>query len=412
MSFVKINEAYTQRRSAIEQLKALDADIGDQEPTEEQRTQLDTINTDIDRLDAEVMRWIREGQLEDRSQFLDELMGRGSDLSDEERDGLTAVEKEARGLFVPHGAEGSQRQHEFAGTPADIGRVMRRDLLAGTATDGAELVPTTLFGELYSQLREGATSMFSLGRPIVTMAGEEMSFPKTTAFSTASLISEAGAILESDPQFDTIALNAYKYGLAVQVSYELEADNAVAGALPWVVSQAVDGIRRGVGAHLISGDGSDKPNGVVNGSNTTTVAGIVGPTSDALISCMYDITEGYRMNGVWLFNDQTVKGIRLLKDSDGQYLWQAGLQAGQPDTLLAKRIHTDANIAEAGANAKLGVFGDLKRGYLVRTIASIRAERSDQYAWLNDLITWRMIGRFDGDILDDNAFTVLTNEAS
>ena len=77
---------------------------------------------------------------------------------------------------------------------------------------------------------------------------------------------------ESDPQFVTpnVTMNAYKYGLAIQVSPELEQDNAVPGALPWVVSQAVQGIRRGVGAALVTGDGSDKPNGIVNGSTTST----------------------------------------------------------------------------------------------------------------------------------------------
>jgi hypothetical protein len=48
----------------------------------------------------------------------------------------------------------------------------------------------------------------------------------------------------------------------------------------------------------------------------------------------------------------------------------------------------------------------------VRTVGSIRAERSADYAWLNDLATWRFLGRFDGDIIDNNAFTVITNEAS
>jgi len=151
---------------------------------------------------------------------------------------------------------------------------------------------------------------------------------------------------------------------------------------------------------------------VDNGSGTSTIGGVDDPTADELISAYYDIASPNRANAVWLFNDATVKAIRQLKDTTNQYIWQPGLQAGAPDTLLGKPVHTDAAVETAGANAKIGVFGDLGRGYVVRTVGSIRAERSVEYAFLNDLVTFRFLGRFDGEILDDSAYTVLTNEAS
>lgn len=410
---IKAREAHEARMAAVEALKALDIEVGDRAYNEEEKAQADRINADIDGFEAVLERALREGELQERSAELDALVGKQHDAGIvEERSGLTAVELEARALFAHPDSEESKRAVEFVADAAERARLARRDLSAGTATDGAELVPTTLFGQLYVQLREGATSMFSLGRSIVTPSGEQMDFPTVSSFSAASLIAEGGSIGESDPQFSTIQLDAYKYGLAVQVTYELEADNAVPGALPFVVDQAVTGIRRGVGAHLVTGDGSSKPNGVVNGSNTSTATGVTYPTADNLIAAYHDIVSGYRANGVWVMNDDTVKGIRTLKDGDNQYIWQPGLQANQPDRLLGRPVFTDDNFATVGANAKIGVFGDLQAGYLVRTVGSIRAERSADYAWLNDLATWRFLGRFDGDIIDNNAFTVITNEAS
>jgi HK97 family phage major capsid protein len=410
----EIRAAYDARRQAVEQLRSLDAEVGETDPSEEQRSTFAAIHADIDRHDADLDHHISEGKLDERSAYLDGLIGTQRDAGMVTETGLSLIEQEARDLFRPANSEGAKSRLEFTADVAERSRLMRRDLTAGTAGDGAELVPTTLFGELYVALREGATSMFSLGRNVITTGGEAMAFPSVSSFSAASLIAEGGAVGESDPQFVTpnVTMNAYKYGLSIQISPELEQDNAVPGALPWVVSQAVDGIRRGVGSALVVGDGSDKPNGVINGSTTSTATGVTYPTADNLLAAQHDIGSGYRPTASWVMNDATVLGIRLLKDSEGQYIWRPGLVAGSYDTLLGSPVVSDDNFATIGANAKIGVYGDISAGYLVRIVNSIRAERSDQYAWLNDLITWRFLGRFDGEIIDNSAFTVITNEAA
>ena len=416
--FERLRAERDARMAAINQLRALDEEIGDADMSEEQRAQMDRIHADIDRRDRNIDDIIREGEIDTRSEKIERLI---ADQHDEgqrsDDDGLTPIEREARALFQHPDSPDARQAVEFTADGAELARLgrrelARRDLTVGTATDGAELAPTTLFGQLYAQLREGATSMFTLGRAVVTQAGEAMDFPAASSFSSAVLVAEGAALTESDPQFTTVTLNAYKYGLAIQVSYELEQDNAVAGALSWVVDQAVDGIRRGVGAALVTADGSSKPNGVDNGSTTSTATGVTYPTTDNLINATHDIASPYRANAVWVFNDDTVKGIRTLKDTTNQYLWQPGLVAGQPDRLLGAPVFTDNGFATVGANAKIGVYGDLQRGYLVRTVSNIRAERSRDYAFLNDLATWRFLGRFDGEIIDNNAFTVITNEAS
>tara|TARA_R110002096_G_scaffold11123_3_gene41568 strand:- start:1775 stop:3040 length:1266 start_codon:yes stop_codon:yes gene_type:complete len=407
-----IRAAYEARMRAIDALRALDAEIGDKPMSEEQRSQVEAINADVDVQDERIARGFRKQDLDAHSAKLDAIVGVQVDAGQRSDDGLTPIEREARVLLLGKDHPESRSSVQFDLAPGDMSTIARRDILAGTAGDGAEMIPTSLFGQLYVQLREGATSMFSLGRDVVTAGGEAVTFPTVTSFSAASLIAEAGSVGESDPQFATVTLDAYKYGLSIQVSSEFQADNAVPGAIPFIVDQAVQGMRRGIGAHLIAGTGSSQPNGVVNGSTTSTVAGIVAPTADALISITHDVASPYRSNAVWLFNDATVATLRLLKDTTNQYIWQPGMTAGSPNTLLGAPVYTDSSIAVVGANAKCGVYGDLKSGYLVRTVGGVRADMSPDYAFLNDLITWRFLMRADGDIIDNNAFTVLTNEAS
>ena len=58
-------------------------------------------------------------------------------------------------------------------------------------------------------------------------------------------------------------------------------------------------------------------------------------------------------------NDSTVKAIRKLKDANGQYLWQAAITAGTPDTILNRPVYTSSFVPEIAAGSKSVLFGDL-----------------------------------------------------
>lgn len=410
---VEIREAYEARRSAVAALQGFDSEIGERALTAEEVVTIARMNEDIDARDAQVSSLMRHQELSERSATLDALVGVQADAGlTSVESGLTPIEEEARGLFLGRDHADARSSIEFGTNAAQRGEIARRDLSGLSAGAGGNLTPTTLFAQLYAELREGATSMFSLATNIVTATGEGMQLPTVSAFSTAALIAEAGSVGESDPAFALVDLDAFKYGLSIQVSSELESDHAVPGMMPFVVAQAIDGIRRGVGAHLITGSGSSQPNGIDNGTTTSTVSGIVAPTADALIGIQHDIIAPYRANASWMFADATVASLRVLKDTTNQYIWAPGLGAGVSDTLLGAPVYTDASIAAVGANAKLGIYGDIAKGYVVRTVGNIRAERSTEYSFLNDLNTWRFLSRHDGEIIDHKAFTVLTNEAS
>ena len=359
-----IRKAYESRRSAVEALRAFDAGIGERALTAEEVATIGVMNADVDALDETVQRLMRDQELSERSATLDALIGVQHDAGERsEVDSLTPIEREARQLFLGRDHDEARSTAEFSAPSSEIARLARRDLTAGTASAGGNLVPTTLFGE-------------------------------------------------SDPAFGLVNLDAYKYGMSIQISTELEEDNAVPGMLPWILEQAVSGIRRGVGAHLVTGTGSGQPNGIDNGTTISSIAVSTTPTADQLVAIQHDIASPYRQNASWLFNDATVSAIRLLKDTTNQYIWAPGLGAGVSDTLLGAPVYTDAAVETAGVSKKVGIYGDIKAGYLVRTVANIRAERSVDYAFLNDLNTWRFLSRHDGDIIDNSAFTVIKNAAS
>ena len=83
------------------------------------------------------------------------------------------------------------------------------------------------------------------------------------------------------------------------------------------------------------------------------------PAADEVIDLFYSVKAPYRKNAVWVLNDATVRAIRKLKDSNGQYLWQPALHEGDHETLLGKKILTSPYMPEIGAGQKVVMFGDL-----------------------------------------------------
>lgn len=109
--------------------------------------------------------------------------------------------------------------------------------------------------------------------------------------------------------------------------------------------------------------------------------------------------HGYRQNGTWMMADATVALVRKLKDSTNQYLWSPGLISGEVDTLLGRPVVVDVNMPAATTGLKSVVFGDFS-AYYIRDVNGVRVERSDDFAFQNDLATFRFILRTDGDLID------------
>ena len=275
-------------------------------------------------------------------------------------------------------------------------------LVKGTAADGGNTVRTDFYTRLVAHLIENSGVLQTRPTVLNTAAGEALQVPKTTAHSaSASIVAEAATIDVNDPTFGQVTLNAYKYGFLMKVTHELLNDTSV-DLMGYLSMQAGRALGNGFGAHLVSGTGTDQPQGVV----TASTKGADGPTGasidfDSMITLFYSIIAPYRNSGscAWLVNDATMGVIRKLKDANQQYLYQPSLVAGTPDTLLGKPIYTDPNVDTVAATKKPVLFGDFST-YFVRRVEAIRFERSDDFAFDSDVVTFRTLLRGDGRQVD------------
>lgn len=281
----------------------------------------------------------------------------------------------------------------------------RAFLNTGTDTAGGNTVPTSFYDRLIAHLIETSAIMQAGATMLNTSSGETIQVPKTTAHSTAAIVTEGQAIGSTDPTFGQISLGAYKYGNLVQVSRELINDSGV-DLEGYLAMQTGRALGNAFGGHCITGTGTGQPRGIVTDATVgetgaVAVAGV--PSAENLIDLFHSVISPYRASAAtkWIMNDTTVATVRKLREdgTTGPFMWQPGLQAGAPDTILGKPVLTDPNVAATALEAKSIIFGDMSQ-YFVRLAGGVRFERSDDYAFNTDLVTFRALLRADAALVD------------
>jgi HK97 family phage major capsid protein len=318
------------------------------------------------------------------------------------------------GRSTDGGYEWAPRVIEFKMTAEHKQFMEQRDLTKAVTTAGGFTVPTGFISRLYEQLVEAATVRQTGAIIYTTDSGENLLVPKATSHGAAALVAEAAAIAESDSVFAQQTLTAYKYGQLIEVSTELIQDSGI-DLLGYLSRAAGRGLGLASGTHFVTGTGTGQPEGVAT-NVTTGKTGLTGQTTTVITDDLFDlyhsIVSGYRSRGVWLMNDSSLAKIRKLKDTTGQFLWQPGLQAGTPDSLLGRPVLTDPNVAVMAASAKSILFGDFSSYYAIRDVSGVRFERSDDFRFANDLVAFRALIRTDGKPMDATAVKAYVNSAT
>ena len=160
---------------------------------------------------------------------------------------------------------------------------------------------------------------------------------------------------------------------------------------------------------FINGNGTGKPTGVLNTAEVgVTSAASNAITTDEIIDLYHSLRTPYRKNAIFMSSDSTIKAIRKLKDSNGQYLWQPGLQAGQPDTILNRPIHTSAYMPEIESGNKILLFGDLSY-YWVADRQGRSFQRLNELFAKNGQVGFRVFQRLDGKLILPESVKITTS---
>jgi HK97 family phage major capsid protein len=283
-------------------------------------------------------------------------------------------------------ARGEVRSHTFE----------KRDVLKSST---GSPVPTSFYDQVLLLARQSGP-MLETSTILNTAGGENLQIPSIATYSSGTVASEGSAIGESDPVFNSfVTLGAFKYSFLTQVSRELIEDSGV-DIMSFIAGQVGQSLGFSVNTALTTGTGTVEPNGLVSRAGSALVGTSLNPTADNLIDLVYAVdASGRRLAGTgFQMNSSSIANVRKLKDSAGQYLFQPSLSAEARDLLLGYPIYENPAMATAASAVKPVIFGNLP-SYFVRQVGGIKLDRSDDFAFNTDLVTFRATFRVDGNLI-------------
>ena len=284
-------------------------------------------------------------------------------------------------------------------------------LQEGTDSEGGYLVPDEFERTLVEALEE--ENVFRTLAHVIRTSSGDRKIPVVASKGSASWVDEEGAYQESDDAFSQVSIGAYKLGTMIKVSEELLADS-VFDLEAYISKEFARRIGSREEESFFNGDGKGKPLGILAATGGAevgvTAASATAITADEVIDLFYSLKAPYRKNAVWLLNDATVKQIRKLKDSTGQYLWQPSLIAGTPDTILGRPVKTSAFMPTAAAGAKTIAFGDFKYYWIADRQGRTFKKLSELFAATGQ-VGFMGTQRVDGKLILPEAIKVLQQKA-
>lgn len=204
------------------------------------------------------------------------------------------------------------------------------DFLAGTQSisytepvEGGYLVPN----EFHDELILGIAQADPLLNPeLVTIVESDNFSLRPYSIPGVDLSTFAAAIVAEGNQQNPLTIpaasgkieNGYKYGATLDASFEFEQD-AFQPTLKTMQAIWAAAFARGIGADLISGNGTSAPQGVLTGATDSgiTTAGPGAITADDIEAIYFSVDAAYRSKPkfAWLMNDTVYKFFRKAKDS-------------------------------------------------------------------------------------------------
>ncbi len=155
----------------------------------------------------------------------------------------------------------------------------------------------------------------------------------------------------------------------------------------WLAGEIAAEFAKAEGAAFVSGNGVNRPKGFLTQPTAATgdavrafgtlqhvasgAAGDFGSNpQERLIDLVQALRAPYRQGASFVMNAATLARIRKFKTSDGAFVWQPSLAAGQPATLLGYPVVEAEDMPDIAGNSLSIAFGNFRAGYLI-------AERSE-----------------------------------
>ena len=245
-------------------------------------------------------------------------------------------------------------------------------------SSGGYLAPSEYVEEIiegvveYSPIREVAN--------VMPTSNKSVEVPVKTSSGAASWVGETESRTEdSTPSYGMEEIPNHELEALYKASRQSLQDSAfdLEGELRDEFSEQFG---KAEGKAFVTGDAVGKPEGILTNPDVGSIdSDSNGSLSNVdAINLFYELKSSYVENAYWLMNRSTIKAVRKLTDSNGDYLWQPGYQE-TPNTIMGKPYLECPDMPDVSGGNQPIAIGDFSKGYMIVDRTDIRVLR-DPYS--------------------------------
>lgn len=384
------------QKLAAELRKIMDSTEG-KDWTDENQGQYDHLVAEVDKIDAEIDRIQKALDIENADSARIENRASVSGVSLDEASNEIITEKSIFNTFLREGRQGlNNEQIRF------VQNRIRNDQSTGTNSEGGFIVPKDFATTLLHELKSFG-GVRSVANVMATTGGYDMQYPTIDDTSNeGELVAENASVSSQDLAFGAKTIGAYKYSSkSIAVPFELLQDTNI-DLENVIIRELAERIQRVTNKHFTIGTASGQPEGIATAASLgVTAASATAITFDELFDLEHSLDPAYRALGAaYMFNDNTLKLVRKIKDADGRPLWQPSLIAGEPDRIGRYNYVINQNMADAATGNTSVIFGNFQN-YMIRDVMNVQLFRmTDSKYTEKGQVGFLSFSRHDGKLMD------------
>lgn len=322
---------------------------------------------------------------------------------------------------MPHNGASARAEVDALASYARAGIEIHNTISTAEPDEGGYTVVPVLADQIRAKVHD-VSAMARIARQETLLQGNTWAQPINTDLSSATWVGEkATRPAGTAPTFERADISLNELAANIPIT-QRALDDSFYDLGSFLQRNMGDQFARSIGSALLTGDGLEKPKGLLDYPTSTALdgarpwftlqhintgaAGAFGTDpADNLVDLAYSIRAPYRPNARWLMTRATAAAIRKVKDVDGRSLWVDPLTEGMPPVLLGHPVELDEAMPEIGAGALAIAFGDFAECYSMVTRQGLRLLR-DPYS-LKGSVLFYAYQRVGGGVVNSEAVKFL-----
>ena len=286
----------------------------------------------------------------------------------------------------------------------------KKQMATDSSPDGGFLVPSAIHSEI-SKLERAGSAFRQLARVIPLSTPDTRFVVSQSDLGYGWSAERDTRTTTTSPTLAAVQVAGGEVYVNTQVTVALAEDSEI-NLENFLIEDIAEKFNIVEGSAFLTGDGIEKPRGLLTYPNSTDVDGtrafgtveflITGVNGafaasdpgDEIITLLHKLKPHHRANSTWLMNSTTLATVRKWKNTAGDYLLQPAVTAGAPEHLLGRPVAEMADMPDPATGSLSVAIGDWSK-YFVGDLRSMFVLR-DPYTAKGFISYWVSKRTFGG----------------